>query len=486
MNQNVKPALDSVAKAEESLWRAANDIEGIWDLEALVYLRSIGHDCHDQVADLIQTWKVAEQAPLDEYNECGRKTRSAKTNATYTADGLPRLHPGFWDAAPPQDAVEEAPLFAMMRHGLDATMLRTMDWCEIAGFDLWGCRLAKARKERLLKRGIEEPSYTAYWLFNIVRSDRAIELMGHVLAGYLEAISLVNQDAQQPWVFENVHEGHIPYASAITFAHYRLNSRNSDAELVDQAVAMLCRQQGPNGAWRTQTSDPDVSVESTAMALHALALAQPPGWRRIATHARDWLWSKQQDDGSWIEPGSSGAVHLTVLVLDAIALANGEKNVTFRWPSQETSREGEQASGTAGSSTMVGSGAKPQGLRSALHVSNWEDIEIAFLSEGRVQIRSGQETETCNFGDLGFADGRTKNPRRAWIVLQIMAQSGGIIRDTQKTHGTWSRVEKRIQEIRELLRQYFGISSETDPIPFVDGTGYRARFRIVTAPSYDM
>jgi hypothetical protein len=363
-------------------------------------------------------------------------------------------------------------------------MLRTVEWCGIAGFEQWWRRLAQSSKEMQLQGGMAESAHTAYWLFNMVRADYAIQLMPGVLDGYLESIGFVGLNKRQPWVFDSSRgsvclDQHLAYASAFVFAHHRLRSDNVHSELVHQAIETICRHQ-ENGAWRTSTDDPDVSIESTAMALHALAVAQAPGWPRMATRARDWLWSKQEDDGSWVEPGSSGPVHLTVLVLDAIALANGEEKVTFRW------REEELASGTAVVSTMVGSGAKPRGPRSALHVSNWEDIEIAFLSEGRVQIRSGQETETCNFGDLGFADGRTgKNPRRAWIVLQIMAQSGGIIRDTQKTHGTWSRVEKRIQEIRELLRQYFGMSSETDPIPFVDGTGYRARFRIVTAPSYD-
>jgi len=49
-------------------------------------------------------------------------------------------------------------------------------------------------------------------------------------------------------------------------------------------------------------------------------------------------------------------------------------------------------------------------------------------------------------------------------------------------------VEKRIQEIRSILRKYFGITS--DPIPFLEKTrpqdkgGYIARFRISCGPSY--
>lgn len=34
-----------------------------------------------------------------------------------------------------------------------------------------------------------------------------------------------------------------------------------------------------------------------------------------------------------------------------------------------------------------------------------------------------------------------------------------------------------------MLRAHFGISA--DPIPFVEGTGYRATFRIGCRPSYE-
>jgi len=469
---------ESISKAEGWLLKVANDIEGVWDQEALVYLRSRGHDCHDEIADLIQTWKVAEKQRLDEYNERVGKKRGVEANATNIAD-IPRLFlRDFWDGAPPED------------YSFEAIMLRTVDWCEIAGFDAWWHRLEQMLKGSTFSH--ESTKLLPNWLFNMVRSDYAIKLIRRVLERYVELISSSGPNKPEPWMFRADGSGsveeHFSHASTIVFAHHRLNLVHSDPELMQQAVDTLCKMQDANGAWHNFSSDADASIESTAMAVHALAHAQPGGWPRIAARARDWLWSAQQEDGSWTEPGTPGPTHLNVLVLDAIALANGERNVTFRWPSNlpETYREQRdlsgQASGLAVVSTMA-SRAKPRGLRTALHVSKWDEIEITFLSEGRVQIRCGQETETCNFGDLGFTDGRTKQPRRAWIVLQIMAESSGVIRDTQKTHGKWPMVEKRMQEIRELLRQYFGLSG--DPVPYAPGNGYRTRFRIARAPSYD-
>jgi len=124
-----------------------------------------------------------------------------------------------------------------------------------------------------------------------------------------------------------------------------------------------------------------------------------------------------------------------------------------------------------------------QKLRTRLKVTKWEDIEISFLSEHRVQIRSGPQIETCNYTEFGLADRRTGKPKRAWEILQTLAGSEGSMKDAGKTAGRWPVVEKRMQELRKLFRDYFGILD--DPLPFIEGAGYRARFKIVRARSYN-
>jgi hypothetical protein len=119
--------------------------------------------------------------------------------------------------------------------------------------------------------------------------------------------------------------------------------------------------------------------------------------------------------------------------------------------------------------------------------ASWQAIEISFLSDERVQIRNGTNIETHNYGELGFADRRAKRgkpkPNQAWVTLRAMAEQDGIIRDGAKTSAAWPRVEKRIQEIRRVLRKHFGIAD--DPIPFIEGTGYQARFKkIGCSPSF--
>jgi hypothetical protein len=322
-----------LAKAESWLALIADEPEEVGDQEALVYLRSRGRACREQIDVLIESWKAAEQARLEEYNQgaglhdlsAGSRMdtrRPLKATAGNVGDISPMLLREFWNAP------------ALGDQSTDATMLRTTKWCEISGFEPWWRRLAQLRKERLLGGGMEEAGSAAYWLFNMVRSDYAIELMPGVLRSVLEAISFSGIHQQRPWTAPEDStspiEHHLAHASTVVFGHHRLPSPNTDAELLRDAVELLSRHQESSGAWRTLTTDADVSIESTAMALHALALAEPLGWPRIARRGRDWLWSVQGEEGSWTESGTPGSVYLTVLVLDAIALADDAQEVTFR------------------------------------------------------------------------------------------------------------------------------------------------------------
>ena len=71
----------------------------------------------------------------------------------------------------------------------DATMLRTVEWCKIGGFNDWWRRLAENVYEMTIKGGID-PIPASFYLFSVCRSDFAIELMSKTLVKLLEAIDL--------------------------------------------------------------------------------------------------------------------------------------------------------------------------------------------------------------------------------------------------------------------------------------------------------
>lgn len=115
--------------------------------------------------------------------------------------------------------------------------------------------------------------------------------------------------------------------------------------------------------------------------------------------------------------------------------------------------------------------------------AKWSDIEITFISDERVQINNAGKSETCNYKEFGFGDGRSDKPNRAWIVLRVLSQTGGVISDGARTNEAWPKMEKRIQDIRKILRSHFGITA--DPIPFVRKTGYQTSFKISRSPAFD-
>jgi len=119
----------------------------------------------------------------------------------------------------------------------------------------------------------------------------------------------------------------------------------------------------------------------------------------------------------------------------------------------------------------------------AYGASKWESIELVFLSETSLQIYiDGKPAAKRNFDELGFVDGRRDEPNTAWRLLTRFAELGGVVGTPQDANMEWRKVEKQVQAIRQALREMFSISD--DPLPFIRGGGYQARFGIRCAPSY--
>jgi len=150
-------------------------------------------------------------------------------------------------------------------------------------------------------------------------------------------------------------------------------------------------------------------------------------------------------------------------------LADALENSTF-----ELARPRQEASSSLPTISATSSKESPEA---------WASVEVSFTSDNRIQIRNGPNSPTYNYGDLGFADRRTGNPNQAWKTFRELAIHNGVIKNGASTRQSWSKVEKRIQEIRKILRERLHISA--DPIPFVEGVGYQARFKIGCAPSFE-
>lgn len=113
---------------------------------------------------------------------------------------------------------------------------------------------------------------------------------------------------------------------------------------------------------------------------------------------------------------------------------------------------------------------------------SWQEIEITFLSDHRVEICLGSNRENYNYGDLSFQDRRSGKENRAWITLREIARHNGTIPRPTATGRDRAMFQKRIEEIRRKLRTHFGILA--DPIP-LNGSTYQASFKISCGASFD-
>jgi hypothetical protein len=127
--------------------------------------------------------------------------------------------------------------------------------------------------------------------------------------------------------------------------------------------------------------------------------------------------------------------------------------------------------------------ARRKHTKSAAGPTSWEEVDILFLSDERVQIWIAGKPETRNYDEMGFADQRNGTPSKSWSVLRILAQNQGMIPVTGRSGKEWAAIEKQIERTRKLLQKFFGISG--DPLPLEKHVGYRLRCKVRFAPSSD-
>lgn len=215
---------------------------------------------------------------------------------------------------------------------LDGTMLRTVDWCEIGGYEKWWNRLKSQTEEMFFCNGGGLNTVPAsLWLFAMCRSRTAVQLMRFLLSGYLVGLR-----------YRFRQEEELVLSAVALFAAEQLGIQDDvvPRAVRETAAADLLRRATDwwlPGNPPTEANRPE--VVTTAICLTALAVTKPNGWRPAATAARDWLWQQQRTDGLW-QPGQWQGVLLghtltstwtTVLVLDALDLVAAQPGVTFEF-----------------------------------------------------------------------------------------------------------------------------------------------------------
>lgn len=342
--------LTSLERSERWLrWILSEEPIEFGDQEAVVYLASRGKECSADIQRINEKWLYHEQHRIKECSEGSLSSTVKLDGRTRSIENVRRV--GGMSLAKAR-RVEERSEFELrnfwggtryQEQTIDATMLRTVEWCGIGGFEAWWRRLARRTSGDFIEGGID-PGSVVYWLFGMSRSELAIKLMPGALKLALDNIELVrtgshpwtqwNPDARRPgrpneYIYEEFED--IAHASAVLFANYRLRaSSERNEELLNAAAGVVQKYQRKDGSWPYFSNDRESSIEATAMAIHALAMHKPVGWERNARGAAEIFEGSQEEGGYWVDNSCPDQVYLTVLVLDAFELARGGRCVTFR------------------------------------------------------------------------------------------------------------------------------------------------------------
>lgn len=307
-------ALPSTERAQSWLRYFAENRQCFGDLEAVVYLARTQQLEPGFVAQIDKDWRAAEQITIDRYR---RETRQNGPVDVSAANAFALRD--FWTYSDHQE------------HTIDATMLRCMEACRLSGFEQWWQRMDRSLREAAFSGGI-------HWftLLSLCRSTFALREMRDALSLNLQSKLASHIFPEPPWWDVHGHFGcHLIQASALAFASVRLGGTRTFVEAAVKDLRLHFNSE--IGAWPTVSAHPEqLGVGATALALHALKLSDAEDFEFYGKLATAWLRSKQHADGYWIEAGAPDAVWLSVLVLDALALAangdgitlNIEKNVT--------------------------------------------------------------------------------------------------------------------------------------------------------------
>jgi hypothetical protein len=311
------------------------------DQEALIYFISRGVDCSKYIKNMAVRlkehkkrseafWSFLETRSDNELRFFGlqkKKTRQRKIDkGSSYYEGLSRSH---FSLANDDESYQVA------------SMIRTLEWCDIGGYDLVWKEYANRLNEDVNRGGEIENELASQTLFHVCRSDFAIEFMGDNLVKLLDVIEMPDYQLTIPWHRWNHDDMSLlvgiktnsifAYAASIAFAEKRLRQHKINKKLVNQAIEWLLESQEVYGTWKISTLLDEPSIIGTCMVVHALAINKPRGWKLAASQACDWLLSKQDDFGFWYESPfpATDPVYLTVLVLDTLSLVKESSELTF-------------------------------------------------------------------------------------------------------------------------------------------------------------
>jgi len=315
----------SVEKAEAWLYSIALNPVSDGDLEAFIYFKSQGESLisKEELSDL---WRqaicksIAQEHSLNRWKKKliskakeGKLSMEEINNICSQANYLPDLLVGFDD--------EEDFLIPMF--------FRIIEWFELEDFALWEDRYAY-EASTFYQTDIDQ-LHLAAPLFYFSRSDLLLEKSTKAgIDALLERVCVGDIHPYKPWLFqlEGTESVYIPLASIIGFSWNRISPAYLNQDVFTNALSLLKSSRLSTGAWPLTPEDHNGDIFSTCLALTALCIAKPVGYKEYVRESVDWLLNQQANKGYWHIHGIP-EVMSTILCLEAIKLARGDTRITY-------------------------------------------------------------------------------------------------------------------------------------------------------------
>jgi len=328
---SVQPGIE---KTEAWLYPSALEAGANADLEALIYFRSQGETITSPT-DISENWRhwICTDVERDfllnkNRKDIMKKAKKKELSLSEITDLFTESNyfPNFLSA---RDEEEDF---------ITATFFRAVEWLQLEEFSPWVN--AYALEVSTLYQGGVDPIYSLYPLFYFCRSDLLLRKTSKFgLEALLYGICIGKVDTSKPWkrYWEDPDKtqkkvtfvDYIPTASIIAFAWQRINPTNINKDVLDQALLLLFQTQLISGAWPLISQDTKGDILSTCLAMTALAVLKPVGYQRYIEKAKEWLLSQQNEVGCWYIQGGP-AVMINILCLEAIKMAEGDNQITYR------------------------------------------------------------------------------------------------------------------------------------------------------------
>jgi hypothetical protein len=129
-------------------------------------------------------------------------------------------------------------------------------------------------------------------------------------------------------------------------------------------------------------------------------------------------------------------------------------------------------------------GSKSEFVETTTKNTKWADITIRFLNDQEVKIENEKETSETNYEEMGFADGKSKQPILCWGFLHLLSTGEGVFplgKLSKKDNN--ARITQK-KKLSDKLKTFFKIKE--DPFEEYDRwkKEYRIKLKLVPIPTF--